>query len=77
MTRTSKPSPSFLDGQKKHAIINGRQVWVSQDGKRYYTHDSLHGEIEVFNRRGRHLGALNAATGEFLKPAVRGRKLDV
>ncbi len=77
MTRTPKPSPSFLDDQKKYAVIGGRQVWVSQDGNWYYTYDGLHGEIEVFNRRGRHLGVLHAVTGAFIKPAVRGRKLDV
>lgn len=77
MTRTPKPSPSFLDSQKKHAVIGGRQVWVSEDGSRYFTFDGLHGEIEAFNRRGRHLGVLHAVTGKLIKPAVRGRKLNV
>ena len=39
--------------------------------------DELHGEIEVYNKRGRHLGALDAVTGSLIKPAVRGRSIDV
>ena len=47
------------------------------DGKRLYTWDSLHGEIEAFNRRGEHLGALDAITGEFIKDPSPGRRIDV
>jgi hypothetical protein len=39
------------------------------------TWDSLHGEVEVFNKRGRHLGVVDPISGEFLKPAVKGRKI--
>lgn len=56
---------------------NGNKLWRSLDGDRYYTWDSLHGEIEVFNRRGRHLGAADPATGRVIKPAVKGRSIDV
>jgi hypothetical protein len=41
------------------------------------TWDAQHGEIEVFNARGRHLGVLHPLTGELIKEAVRGRKIDV
>jgi hypothetical protein len=47
------------------------------DGKTLYTWDGMHGEIEVFNRRGRHLGVIDAVTGAALKPARRGRRIDV
>jgi len=43
--------------------------------RRYYTYDRLHGEIEVFDRNGRHLGAMNAQTGAMTKPPVPGRRL--
>ena len=38
---------------------------------------SLHGEIEVFNARGKHLGAMDPVTGEMIKSAVPGRAIDV
>jgi hypothetical protein len=43
--------------------------------RRYYTWDYLHSEIEVFDRRGKHLGAIGALTGEFIKSAVEGRRI--
>jgi hypothetical protein len=36
-----------------------------------------HGELEVFNRRGRHLGALDAIIVKLIKDAVAGRRIDV
>jgi hypothetical protein len=57
--------------------INGEKRWRSTDGKRLYTWDAFHGEIEVFNARGKHLGAIDPLTGEPIKDAVRGRKIDV
>jgi len=57
--------------------INGRRRWRSPDGKRLYKWDALHGEIEVFNARGKHLGALDPLTDLVVKDAVRGRKIDV
>uniref|UniRef100_Q07KR7 Colicin E3-like ribonuclease domain-containing protein n=1 Tax=Rhodopseudomonas palustris (strain BisA53) TaxID=316055 RepID=Q07KR7_RHOP5 len=71
------PNPCFLDGLEPLGAIHGERRWRSQDGKRLYTWDGLHGEIEVFNARGRHLGALDPVTGEFIKDAVRGRTIDV
>jgi hypothetical protein len=51
--------------------------WRSRDGQRLFTWDSLHGEIEVFDLRGRHLGVLDAVTGEWRKGPIRGRRIDV
>lgn len=55
---------------------------VKDDGglmmhKRIYTWDGLHGEIEVFNNRGRHLGVLEPVNGMLIKPAQKGRKINV
>lgn len=47
------------------------------DKKRLYTWDAFHGEIEVFNKRGRHIAVLDAVTGENIKDAVKGRKIEV
>ncbi|MBX3496217.1 MAG: hypothetical protein KF769_08240 [Parvibaculum sp.] len=54
----------------------GEVRWRSKDGRRIYTWDRLHGEIEVFNQRGRHLGVLGPS-GLEIKPAVKGRSIDV
>ncbi|WP_411674891.1 colicin E3/pyocin S6 family cytotoxin [Bacillus velezensis] len=37
----------------------------------------MHGEIEIFNKQGRHLGSAEPIFGELIKPAVKGRKLNV
>jgi len=55
---------------------NGQRRWESSNGKRLYTWDSLHGEIEVFNARGHHLGVLNVK-GILIKGPAKGRKIDV
>jgi hypothetical protein len=41
------------------------------------TWDALHGEIEVFDLRGRHIGVLDAIAGDILKPARKGRRIRV
>jgi len=44
-----------------------------------YTWDAMHGEIEVFNEWGYHLGVIDAVSGELLKhkQAVKGRKINI
>jgi hypothetical protein len=51
--------------------------WRSKNGTRLLTWDSLHGEIEVFNLRGKHLEVLDAISGKPCKGAIRGRRIDV
>lgn len=70
-----RPIPCFLDGMEKYKVIGGRQTYRSND--KYYQWDELHGEIEVYNKRGRHLGALDPQDGHQIKEAERGRKIDV
>jgi len=50
---------------------------MDSEGKRLYTWDAKHGELEVFNRRGLHLGAVDPTTGEMTKKAEKGRWIDV
>jgi len=57
--------------------FNGKRRWGSADGRRLYEWDDLHGEIEGYNKRGKHIGVLHAVTGTLIKPAVRGRTIDV
>jgi len=72
-----RPSPSFLDDCESLGAPSGERRWRSAEGKRLYTWDALHGEIEVFNRRGHHLGVIDSVEGVMIKPAVKGRTIDV
>jgi hypothetical protein len=71
------PNPSILDDFEPLGFVSGSRRWRNEDGSRLYTWDALHGEIEVYNSRGKHLGALDPLTGELVKVAVRGRKINV
>ncbi|MET0081140.1 MAG: colicin E3/pyocin S6 family cytotoxin [Candidatus Thiodiazotropha lotti] len=71
------PDPCFLDDCESLGAFNGQKRWRSANGERLYTWDSLHGEIEVFNKRGRHLGAIDPVYGNMIKDPVKGRKIDV
>ena len=71
------PKGSVLEKCDYFGIREGRKVWRSHDGERFYTWDSLHGEIEVFNKRGLHLGVVDPITGVAIKPAVKGRNINV
>lgn len=73
MPYKSKPKSCYIDKFQFYKVIDGRKVYRSKD--RYYSWDELHGEIEVFNKRGYHLGALDAVTGAKIKEAKRGRRL--
>jgi len=71
------PRPGFLDTCDYLGYSHGERWWRSRDGAFLLTWDSLHGEIEVYDRFGRHLGARDAITGDWIKNAVRGRWIDV
>jgi uncharacterized protein YdcH (DUF465 family) len=43
--------------------------------RQYYEWDFTHGDIEVYNARGEHLGTKHAVTGAMIKSAVEGRVL--
>jgi len=73
----SIPRPSILDDFENLGAFGGERRWRSDGGRRLYTWDSLHGEVEVFNARGKHLGALDPVTGALVKPAIAGRTIDV
>jgi hypothetical protein len=77
LARIPIPKPSFLDQCVYIGGHTGEKRWRSKDRSKLYTWDAAHGEIEVFNRRGRHLGALDAITGKLIKGAVAGRRIDV
>ena len=71
------PKPSILDDFEFLGFVSGERRWRSDGGKRLYTWGGLHGEIEVFTRRGDRLGSLDPVTGALIKLAVKGRRIDV
>jgi hypothetical protein len=71
------PRPSILDGFDYSGFVHGQQRWTSDGGRRLYTWDRLHGEVEVFNGRGKHLGVMHAISGDWIKDAVPGRSINV
>ncbi|MFC4110561.1 colicin E3/pyocin S6 family cytotoxin [Micromonospora zhanjiangensis] len=76
LSYTPLPRPSYLDDLEHLGARNGTRRWRDPNG-RIYTYDGQHCELEVFNSRGHHIGVADVYTGEFTKPAVRGRKIDV
>lgn len=56
---------------------DSRKVWRSRVESRFYTWDSLHGEVEAYDRRGRHVAVLDAFSGKKIKTAEPGRKINV
>ncbi|MFM9963066.1 MAG: colicin E3/pyocin S6 family cytotoxin [Planctomycetaceae bacterium] len=58
-------------------FVHGDQCWRSEDGKRLFTWDSLHGEVEVSNRRGKRVFVADAVSGRLIGQPVHGRKIDV
>jgi Cytotoxic len=47
----------------------------SGTAKRFYQWDYTHGDVEVYNSRGLHLGTADPETGDLTKPAVPVRRL--
>ena len=70
------PDSPFLD-QQERVTRSGEQRWRNADHDRWYTWDALHEEVEVFDKRGNHLGALDPVTGILIKPPKPGRCIDV
>lgn len=70
-------SPNFLDQCDHWKVIDGKKTWRSKDKRRLYQWDSQHGEIEVYDRHGYHLGSIDRDSGVLIKPAKKGRSIDV
>ena len=64
MPYVARPKPCYMDQFEFYKVIDGRKVY--RGNGRLYSWDELHGEIEVFNKQGWHLGALDAKTGELI-----------
>jgi len=66
----------FLDSMDR-VRRRGQARWRDPNGEYLYEWDPLHGEVEVYDRRGKHRGVADPVTGEIIKPAVKGRTIDV
>lgn len=77
MGRRPIPRPSFLDTCDYLGYIYGERRWRDSVNRRLLTRDSLHGEIEVYDLRGRHVAALDAMTGEPIKQGRNGKRIRV
>ena len=69
------PEDCFIQELERY-FFKGRHIWISNDRRFRFTWDSLHGEVEVYTRRGRHVCVLNCA-GQQIGSAVKGRRIDV
>lgn len=77
MGRKPIPRPSYLDTCDYLGYLYGEQRWRDRKGREIYTWDALHGEIEVYNLRGRHMGVADPVTGKRIKPARKERRIRV
>ena len=49
-----------------------RRRWTGQKGQ-IYEEDTQHGDLEKFNKRGKHKGSVDPESGEIIKGPVKGR----
>jgi hypothetical protein len=76
MTFIPPPDTPFIRSLV-HMPPRGRaKRWRDQAGKRIYEWDGLHGELEVYNNKGYHMGVVDV-DGILIKKAVPGRRIDV
>jgi hypothetical protein len=66
----------FLAEQNYLGFTHGALRWRSRDGKRLYEWDDMHGHIEAYNQRGKHLAVLDT-DGRVIGEAVKGRTISV
>ncbi|MCC2608001.1 colicin E3/pyocin S6 family cytotoxin [Planctobacterium marinum] len=69
------PKRGYITALSKIGIESGRILFKDELEGIFFTWDSLHGELEVFNKRGIHLGTVNAETGLWTGKAVKGRRI--
>ncbi|EIF00529.1 colicin E3/pyocin S6 family cytotoxin [Saccharomonospora glauca] len=70
--------PDLKRAKRKTSVQGGgslRDRWKDKKGK-IYEWDSMHAELEVYNKRGKHLGVVDHMTGEMKKGPVPGRRVE-
>ena len=56
------------------STAGARRRWRDAKRRQTYEEDTQHGELEKYNRKLRHMGTVDPATGEIIKPPVKGRQ---
>ncbi|MER8032961.1 DNRLRE domain-containing protein [Streptomyces bauhiniae] len=76
---TEKATPANSPFWKKLKSYKGKTRTNGKTGKsrRYYEWDYTHGDVEVYDSKGGHLGSADPEGGEIYKPRVKGRKIKV
>ena len=75
---TYTPAPKDLPGfpgATRAKPKGGRTRWKTPEGD-ILEWDSQHGDVEVYNKRGKHKGTADPETGEMIKEPVPGRTID-
>ncbi|MGN0728450.1 colicin E3/pyocin S6 family cytotoxin [Treponema sp.] len=81
-----KPAPKELPGipdtkrvkektPKQGSNSGKRRRWKDSDGN-IYEWDYQHGDVEKYNKRGKHIGSFDPNTGKQTKPPVKGREVE-
>jgi hypothetical protein len=71
-----RASGKFLSSLKRIKRKSQRRRWRGTK-KQIYEEDTQHGELEKYNRKGKHLGSVDPDSGEIIKDPVKGRQIDV
>jgi filamentous hemagglutinin len=73
MKRATGP---FVDSLSPLKRKSQRRRWTGPR-EQIYEEDTQHGELEKYNKRGKHEGSVDPATGEVIKPPVKGRTIEL
>jgi hypothetical protein len=70
------PGSANHDGERDEYPVPGTPPnGLNGKDRRYYEWDHTHGDMEVYDSRGNHLGTMDPQTGQMTKPAAPGRKI--
>lgn len=79
VTRSFLPAECWLRSLPVAKILGRRKVYAAANRDRFYMWDQKSGHIEVYNRRGRHLGVATCDDADAVDTtaAEKGRSIDV
>lgn len=70
--------PVLMDLEPTSKMCKSQRIYWDQKNGRYYHKDALHSEVEVYDRRGNHIGVMNpdgtwhARKGQDKRKTLRG-----
>jgi len=70
-----KAKGEFLKSLRRAKRKSQRKRWLGGKGQ-IYEEDTRHGELEKYNRRGKHEGSVDPESGEVIKGPVKGRSIE-